>query len=112
MFLLRAVIAVPAVVTQRTADSKDDWDKSEDEKPKASATTAAAPKKKMTLKQKLAEKERLAEEKVSCSQNRLLWSCELRGPWLTTATQRRRRGRSHPFDDGAGPTTNDQGKGA
>jgi len=46
------------------ADVKDDWDKSEDEKPKAAATTTAAPKKKLTLKQKLAEKERLAEEKV------------------------------------------------
>ncbi|OCF37896.1 translation initiation factor 3 subunit J [Kwoniella heveanensis BCC8398] len=43
-------------------DDQDDWDVSEDEKPKASAAPAAAPKKKMTLKQKLAEKEKLAAE--------------------------------------------------
>lgn len=52
------------------ADSKDDWDVSDSEKPKKTAAPApsgAAPvKKKMTLKQKLAEKERLAAEKV-CS---------------------------------------------
>lgn len=46
------------------ADAQDDWDKSEDEKPKAQAAVAP-PKKKLTLKQKLAEKERLAQEKVS-----------------------------------------------
>ncbi|KAK8854852.1 hypothetical protein IAR55_003591 [Kwoniella newhampshirensis] len=43
-------------------DEQDDWDVSEDEKPKPSTTTAAPVKKKMTLKQKLAEKERLAAE--------------------------------------------------
>ncbi|KAK4689502.1 translation initiation factor 3 subunit J, partial [Tremellales sp. Uapishka_1] len=45
---------------------EDDWDASDSDKPKAKATTngapAVAPKKKMTLKQKLAEKERLAAE--------------------------------------------------
>jgi len=45
---------------------KDDWDASEDEKPKAApATNTAAIKKKSTLKQKLAEKEKLAAEAVS-----------------------------------------------
>jgi hypothetical protein len=44
---------------------QDDWDKSEDEKPKAKVAAPAPAKKKMTLKQKLAEKERLAQEKVS-----------------------------------------------
>ncbi|WRT68356.1 uncharacterized protein IL334_005332 [Kwoniella shivajii] len=44
-------------------DDQDDWDVSEDEKPKAATTSAPAPaKKKMSLKQKLAEKERLAAE--------------------------------------------------
>jgi len=50
---------------------KDDWDVSDSEKPKKPAaaanagTNSAPPKKKMTLKQKLAEKERLAAEPVS-----------------------------------------------
>ncbi|WWC90749.1 uncharacterized protein L201_005686 [Kwoniella dendrophila CBS 6074] len=43
-------------------DEQDDWDVSEDEKPKASAAPVAPAKKKMSLKQKLAEKERLAAE--------------------------------------------------
>lgn len=43
---------------------QDDWDASDDDKPKAGTVPGAAPKKKMTLKQKLAEKERLAAETV------------------------------------------------
>nr|WRH23638.1 cyclin-dependent protein kinase regulator [Naematelia aurantialba] len=44
-------------------EEQDDWDASEDEKPKAPTTAVAAPvKKKGGLKQKLAEKERLAAE--------------------------------------------------
>jgi len=43
-------------------EEEEDWDASEDDKPKSSAPVAAAApaKKKMTLKQKLAEKERVA----------------------------------------------------
>jgi hypothetical protein len=56
---------------------QDDWDASEDEKPKATATGPAVPaKKKMSLKQKLAEKERLAAEGVSWSfriPGRVIW---------------------------------------
>ncbi|WWC93736.1 hypothetical protein V866_000572 [Kwoniella sp. B9012] len=43
-------------------DEQDDWDVSEDEKPKPAAAPVAPAKKKMSLKQKLAEKERLAAE--------------------------------------------------
>jgi translation initiation factor 3 subunit J len=52
--------------SRRETDEQDDWDKdSEDEKKAKTSTSAAAPtKKKMSLKQKLAEKERLAQEKV------------------------------------------------
>lgn len=45
---------------------QDDWDASDDDKPKPAAGTATAPmKKKKTLKQKLAEKEAAAAEAVS-----------------------------------------------
>ncbi|ORY35615.1 eukaryotic translation initiation factor 3 subunit J [Naematelia encephala] len=67
-----AVPAVPVVVRapararwqgEDEEDEQDDWDASEDEKPKTPTTTAPAPtKKKGGLKQKLAEKERLAAE--------------------------------------------------
>ncbi|WWC63250.1 uncharacterized protein I303_105850 [Kwoniella dejecticola CBS 10117] len=43
-------------------DEQDDWDVSEDEKPKAAPPSIAPAKKKMSLKQKLAEKEKLAAE--------------------------------------------------
>jgi hypothetical protein len=43
------------------ADEQDDWDASEDEKPKAAAKTVAPPPvRQKKLKDKLAEKERLA----------------------------------------------------
>ena len=53
-------------LTRPLISVQDDWDASEDEKPKTSApiATAAAGKKKMSLKQKLAEKERQSAEPV------------------------------------------------
>ncbi|OWZ65931.1 translation initiation factor 3 subunit J [Cryptococcus neoformans Bt63] len=65
-----AVILPPKVPAKKWADedaedndNDDDWDKSEDEKPQAAKVAAVAPaKKKGTLKQKLAEKEKLAKE--------------------------------------------------
>jgi hypothetical protein len=71
---VQATIA-PKVATNKWAGEdeddagSDDWDVSDTEKEKKAAPkkAAAAPtKKKMTLKQKLAEKERLASEAVSC----------------------------------------------
>ncbi|WVQ82002.1 hypothetical protein IAT38_004129 [Cryptococcus sp. DSM 104549] len=44
-------------------EEEDDWDVSDEEKPKPKAAAVAPPKKKMSLKQKLAEKEKLAAEK-------------------------------------------------
>ena len=69
--LIHSPSSIPFVPS--LTSEQDDWDVSEDEKPKlaASTTAAAAPaKKKMSLKQKLAEKERLAAEGVSCPVSR------------------------------------------
>ncbi len=59
------VIPFVAFLDRWLTRHQDDWDASEDEKPKAAPTGTAAPtKKKMTLTQKLAEKERLGAEEV------------------------------------------------
>ena len=48
-------------IARRAADIQDDWDASEDEKPKAAAKAAPPPPvRQKKLKDKLAEKERLA----------------------------------------------------
>ncbi|ODN92768.1 translation initiation factor 3 subunit J [Cryptococcus wingfieldii CBS 7118] len=63
-----AVALPPKVSAKKWADedaddkSDDDWDKSDDETPEPKAAAVPPPKKKGTLKQKLAEKERLAKE--------------------------------------------------
>ncbi|WVQ74828.1 hypothetical protein IAR50_004435 [Cryptococcus sp. DSM 104548] len=63
-----AVTLPPKVPAKKWADEDaedkgdDDWDKSDDEKPKPKTAAVAPPKKKGTLKQKLAEKEALAKE--------------------------------------------------
>ena len=90
---------------------QDDWDASEDEKPKAApAGTVAPARKKMTLKQKLAEKERLAAEAVSLYTACPYLDSRLISPSLVER-ERRGRGRLDRDDDGAGEAADSEGEG-
>jgi hypothetical protein len=96
-----------------TADDQDDWDVSDDDKPKPKATTttttASAPiKKKKTLKQVLAEKEKKAAEAVSCFGPPLAYGS---GASADSAEGEWRRRRSHQPAHRAGQTAHGQGEG-